>query len=304
MNNFSDVFEKIKAEIVEGEVLKNEPMSLHTSFKTGGSADIFVSPGNINELKTVLSILKSENIPVYVIGNGSNLLVKDNGIRGAVIHIGKGFSHIEAYGDEIIAGAGCLLSEVAQKALENSLTGLEFASGIPGSFGGGMFMNAGAYDGEIKQVLKCAKVLDKELNVLDVQASDLELGYRTSAAEKKGYIFLEGVLKLNKGNFFDIKGKMMNLNAQRREKQPLSYPSAGSTFKRPAGYFAGKLISDSGLKGFSVGGAQVSEKHAGFVINKGNAKAEDILAVIKHCQKTVFDKYGVDLELEIKVLGE
>ena len=305
MSNFSYIYDKLKSENIKGDILKDEPMKDHTSFKTGGNADIFISPSDENELKKVIDLLKSENVPAYVIGNGSNLLVKDNGIRGAVVHIGKGSSHISADGEVITAGAGSLLSEIAQRALDNSLTGFEFASGIPGSFGGGIFMNAGAYDGEMKNVLISAKVLDKNtLEILDIPAEALELGYRRSIVESKGYIVLEGRLQLKKGDYTAIKDKMNDLNSQRREKQPLTFPSAGSTFKRPEGYFAGKLISDSGLKGYTVGGAQVSEKHAGFVINKGNATAEDVLAVIKHCQETVLEKYGVMLETEVRILGE
>ena len=305
LSNFSYIFDILKSENISGEVLKDEPMSLHTSFKTGGPADVFVSPADENELKKVIEILKKENAPAFVIGNGTNLLVKDNGIRGVVVHIGKGFSYINTKNEEITAGAGCLMSEIAQNALDNSLTGFEFASGIPGSFGGGMFMNAGAYDGEMKNVLKAAKVLDRNtLEIFEISAEELDLGYRKSSVEAKGYIVLEGTIKLGKGDYDKIKDKMNDLNSQRREKQPLTFPSAGSTFKRPEGYFAGKLISDSGLKGFSVGGAQVSEKHAGFVINKGNATTADILSVIKHCQETVFDNYGVMLETEVRILGE
>lgn len=298
------VVEALRLKLGEDAVALAEPMSGHTTFRTGGPADIFIMPESLEEVKASIEILQKHQVPILVIGNGSNLLVSDKGIRGAVVHIGSRMSEITIDGEIINAQGGVLLSTLSAKAAENSLTGLEFASGIPGSLGGAITMNAGAYGGEMKDVLVSADVLTKELEVKTVTVEDLHLSYRHSILPEEEYILLNATLRLKKGNLNEIKIKMKELGEQRREKQPLQFPSAGSTFKRPEGYFAGKLIQDADLKGKSIGGAQVSEKHAGFVVNKGNATTQDILDLISFCQQTVFEKFGVSLETEVKIVGE
>lgn len=286
-------------------VFENEPLSRHTTFRVGGPADVMAFPKDENELSFLFKLAKSENVPVTVIGNGSNLIVKDRGIRGLTIALGEDFSGITVHENKITACAGELLSRIARTALNHSLTGLEFASGIPGSLGGGMAMNAGAYGGQLSDVCVSARVFDPETGeIKEYPASELALGYRTSMPLKKGCIVTSAKFQLRKGDKDEILKTMEDLNARRREKQPLAYPSAGSTFKRPEGYFAGALIEGANLKGVSVGGAQVSTLHAGFIINTGNATAKDILDLIKHVQKVVFEKYGVNLETEVRVLGE
>ena len=281
-----------------------EPMKEHTTFRVGGPADLFLMPKNAEELKESIEILKKYDVPMMVIGNGSNLLVRDKGIRGAVIQVYNRMAEITVDGEIIEAQGGALLSAVAAKAADASLTGLEFASGIPGSIGGAVVMNAGAYGGEMKDVLVSVDVLTKELEVKTIPAEELELGYRHSIVPEAGYIVLGAKLKLKKGEDAAIRGRMAELAEQRREKQPLQYPSAGSTFKRPEGYFAGKLVQDAGLKGKTIGGAQVSEKHSGFLINIGGATAQDILDLIAFCQKEVQTQFGVALETEVKIVGE
>ncbi|KAF5068249.1 UDP-N-acetylenolpyruvoylglucosamine reductase [anaerobic digester metagenome] len=298
------VVEALRLKLGEDAVALAEPMSGHTTFRTGGPADIFIMPESLEEVKASIEILQKHQVPILVIGNGSNLLVSDKGIRGAVVHIGSRMSEITIDGEIINAQGGVLLSTLSAKAAENCLTGLEFASGIPGSLGGAITMNAGAYGGEMKDVLVSADVLTKELEVKTVTAEDLRLSYRHSILPEEEYILLNATLRLKKGNLNEIKNKMKELGEQRREKQPLQFPSAGSTFKRPEGYFAGKLIQDADLKGKSIGGAQISEKHAGFVVNKGNATTQDILDLISFCQQTVFEKFGVSLETEVKIVGE
>lgn len=286
-------------------VSENEPLSRHTTFRVGGPADIMAFPKDENELSFLFELAKSENVPVTVIGNGSNLIVKDRGIRGLTIVLGEDFSGINVQGNEITAMAGELLSRIARTAYHHSLTGLEFASGIPGSLGGGMAMNAGAYGGQLSDVCVSARVFDPETGEISVYpASEMELGYRSSMPLKTRRIVTSATFRLTEGNKEEILKTMEDLNGRRREKQPLAYPSAGSTFKRPEGYFAGALIEGAGLKGASVGGAQVSTLHAGFIINTGNATAKDILDLIKYVQKVVFEKYGVNLETEVRVLGE
>lgn len=284
------------------EVRINEPMKAHTSFRTGGPADWFVMPETEAELSAVLSACKKAGADWYVTGNGSNLLVSDEGFRGVVIST-KRFDRLEICGESMRVGAGVLLSKAAAAALKEGLTGLEFASGIPGTVGGAAVMNAGAYGSEMKDVLRQVTVLNRDGAVMTIPADELELGYRTSSICRNGYLVLEAVLSLEQGNTEAIKTRMDELAAKRREKQPLEYPSAGSTFKRPAGYFAGKLIEDAGLKGYTVGGASVSEKHAGFVINKDNASASDIYRLCMAVKKKVFEQAGVALELEVKLLG-
>ena len=297
---YRDLFEKIYS---ENEMMIDENMSNHIYFKVGGPADILVSPSSIDQLLETLKICKENNIPYYIIGNGSNLLVKDGGIRGVVIKL-VNLNKIQSRGNFIKAEAGVLLKDVSKKAVENSLTGFEFACGIPGSVGGAVFMNAGAYDGEIKNVIKEAEVIDQNGNLIFLDKEQLELGYRTSKVMKENYVVVSALFQLEEGNEEKIQGRVDELTAKREEKQPLEYPSAGSTFKRPEGYFAGKLIQDAGLKGYSIGGAAVSSKHSGFVINKGGATAKDILDLIAHIQKEVKDQFGVDLYPEVRILGE
>lgn len=284
------------------EVRINEPMKRHTSFRAGGSAEWFCIPETAEELRAVLSACEKNNIPWYILGNGSNLLVSDQGVSGVIISTEK-FDRLDVDGNRIIAGAGRLLSQTANAAWKAGLTGFEFAAGIPGSIGGAVVMNAGAYGSEMKQVLKSVTVLTPEGEVKTLPAKELSLGYRTSCILERGYVVLEAELSLAGGEPEKIRALMDALAAKRREKQPLEYPSAGSTFKRPEGYFAGKLIEDAGLKGFSVGGACVSEKHAGFVINRDNAAASDIYRLCKKIEKKVMEVFGVELEMEVKLLG-
>lgn len=282
----------------------NEPMNRHTTFRIGGPADCFLLPSNAEEVKGILEICKKESLPYFILGNGSNLLVSDEGYRGVIIQLYRNYGGITVEGTEIRAGAGVLLSQIAAAARNESLTGFEFAGGIPGTLGGAVVMNAGAYGGELKDVLKEAVVMDKEGNVLTVPVEKLAMGYRTSLVKTAGYLVLEAVLSLKKGNQEEIRDTMKDLADKRISKQPLEYPSAGSTFKRPEGYFAGKLIMDAGLRGYQVGGAQVSEKHCGFVINKGNATAADVCRLMSDVQRKVQEQFGVTLEPEVKFLGE
>ena len=300
MNNF---LEHLKDIVSEDKILLNEPMKNHTTFRIGGNADYFVSASK-EQLRKVLAVAKQDEVPVTIIGNGSNLLVKDGGIRGLVVEIGKDMEEIQIHGNCITAGAGALLSKIARAAADAGLSGLEFASGIPGSLGGAVVMNAGAYDGEMKQVLVSAKVLDKDGEEKTLSNEELELSYRHSCIEEKGYIVVEATIRLNPKEKEQIFAEMEDIRKRRLEKQPLEFPSAGSTFKRPEGYFAGKLIQDSGLSGYSVGGAQVSEKHNGFVINKGNATAQDVLTLIEDVKKEVYCQFQVELVPEVKIIGE
>ena len=261
-------------------------------------------PGNEEELGKVICLCREHGIPWRVLGNGSNLLVSDRGIEGVVIAMEGNWCHAGAEGNLIRAGAGELLARVARVALEHGLTGMEFAAGIPGSVGGALVMNAGAYGSEIKNILKSARVMTNEGEVLELSRDELELGYRTSCIPDRGYTVLEASFHLEPGERAAIEARMKELAARRREKQPLEYPSAGSTFKRPQGYFAGKLIEDAGLRGYGMGGARVSEKHCGFVINGGNATASDVMALCGHIRKTVLEQSGVELEMEVKRWGE
>ncbi|MCI6533421.1 MAG: UDP-N-acetylmuramate dehydrogenase [Lachnospiraceae bacterium] len=288
----------------EEQVKTEEPMKNHTTFRVGGPAEFFVMPRTAEEVKKVIDLCRRESFPYYIIGNGSNLLVSDQGYRGVVLQIYKEMSCIEIEENVIVAQAGALLSAIANKALENGLTGFEFAAGIPGTLGGACVMNAGAYGGEMKDVLKEVTVLTEEGEVLTIPKENLELGYRTSIIARKGYIVLEARIQLREGEKEAIKSLMEELKDKRVSKQPLEYPSAGSTFKRPEGYFAGKLIQDAGLRGFSVGGAQVSEKHCGFVINRENATAADVSELMRQVSARVEEEFGVKLEPEVKRLGE
>lgn len=298
-----EFYEKLQKIVPANEILVNEPMSKHTTFRIGGNADVFVSP-EILQVSKIMALAKEYDVPVTVIGNGSNLLVGDKGIRGLVLSFGKEAEEIELDGRCMTVGAGTILAKVATEAARNGLTGLEFAAGIPGSLGGAIVMNAGAYDGEMKDVVISAKVLTPEGEVLELSKEELELSYRHSCIPEKGYIVLEATLELSHGEEVAIREKMEDFRNRRIDKQPLEYPSAGSTFKRPEGYFAGKLIQDAGLRGYQVGGAQVSEKHCGFVINKGNASAADVLQLIEDVQRIVYDTFQVELEPEVKMMGE
>lgn len=288
----------------EQNVKENEPMKKHTTFRVGGPADYFLTPENVEQVQETVLLLKENDIPYYIVGNGSNLLVGDLGYRGAIIQIFQKMNQIEIDGEYVYAEAGALLSKIAAKALSNELTGFEFASGIPGTLGGAVMMNAGAYGGEIKQVIQEATVLKQTGEIAKLAVDEMELSYRSSIFSKNGDIVLSAVLKLEKGNKESIRTRMDELKEQRVTKQPLEYPSAGSTFKRPEGYFAGKLIQDAGLRGFQVGGAQVSEKHCGFVINKENASAADIVSLMEQVSDKVEAQFGVRLEPEVKRLGE
>ena len=284
-------------------VRENEPMSRHTTFRVGGPAELMFFPASAEELQTALSAAKGAGAEVHLVGNGSNLLVRDGGLRGLTIALGEPFSEVRVEGCAVVAQAGAPLSRVAAAAQEAGLAGLEFASGIPGTLGGGCAMNAGAYGGELKDVLECARVLlDSELRTLS--RDELEMGYRTSRVLREGGIVLEARFALTPDDREAIAARMRDLNARRREKQPLNLPSAGSTFKRPEGHFAGALIEGCGLKGARVGGAQVSEKHAGFVVNTGGATASDILGLIEHVHDVVLRETGVELEPEVRIIGE
>ncbi|WP_138203472.1 UDP-N-acetylmuramate dehydrogenase [Haloimpatiens lingqiaonensis] len=303
MNEYKDFSFLIKSILEPEDILLDEPMKNHTSFKVGGPCDILVTPKKCDEIINIIKLCKEHELPYYIIGNGSNLLVKDGGIRGVVIKTSK-LNNIEITGERVVAESGAVLCSVSNKAAKAGLTGLEFSSGIPGSIGGAVAMNAGAYDGEISKVIESAVVLNKDGEILEFSKEELELGYRKSGILKYGYIVLKVTFRLHMGDKEKIMNRISELASKRKEKQPLEYPSAGSTFKRPEGYFAGRLIEESNLKGVSVGGAQVSEKHAGFVINKGEATAKDILDLIQVVQKTVKENFGVELQPEVRIIGE
>lgn len=286
----------------------NEPMRLHTTFRIGGPADYFVTPATEEVLADVIRLCIQEDVPYFIIGNGSNLLVSDAGFRGVIIRLCKNLDQVDydICSDRlyVTAGAGILLSRLAHMVCDMGFEGFEFATGIPGTLGGGVTMNAGAYGGEIKDHLLWTDVLTREGRILHLHQPELDLSYRHSRIMTEDLIVLKACFCFPKGDQEAIAGKVQDLSDQRREKQPLEYPSAGSTFKRPEGYFAGKLIQDCGLKGYSVGDAQVSEKHSGFVINKGGACAADVMALIRHVQETVFMEFGVRLETEVRMLGD
>lgn len=295
--NLCDRLDELKIEYV-----KDEPMSRHTTFKIGGNADVLIKIKTVDELKTVLSLARENNTPYFILGKGSNLLVSDKGIKGIVISL-DGLDDIKITEDVLVCGAGAGLRAVCLAAQKASLSGLEFAYGIPGTVGGALYMNAGAYGGEMSQVVVNATAMDSQGNIIEISLPDMKLGYRTSAFKNTGLIITSVTLKLKCGNKDEIKSAMDDFFARRKDKQPLDYPSAGSTFKRPEGYFAGALIEKNNLKGVAVGGAQVSAKHAGFVINKGNATCDDVLTLIKKVQDTVKQADGVDLEPEVIFVG-
>lgn len=296
--------EKLMQVLPEGGLRENESMGRHTTFRAGGPADYFAEPQSADQLAGVIRVCREAGEPYAIVGNGSNLLVGDLGYHGAVISIGKAFGEIRVEDNRIFAGAGALLASVARNALTAELTGFEFAAGIPGSVGGAVVMNAGAYGSEMKDVMASATVLTPEGEVVTIASEDLELGYRASCVLKKGYVVLGAEFMLEHGDPEKIREQMDELAGKRREKQPLEYPSAGSTFKRPQGDFAGRLIEVAGLRGFRVGDAQVSEKHCGFVINRGEASSADILSLCRQVQERVKENSGVELELEVKLLGE
>lgn len=298
------ICEFIRAYVAEEDILFEEPMCRHTTFKVGGPAGCLVRISEPRQLQAIIPYLREVDIPYFVLGNGSNLLVGDKGYNGVVLQIGGNLNQITVEGTTIKAGAGALMSQVAKKALEEGLTGFEFASGIPGTIGGGVVMNAGAYDGEMKQVVTSVTVMNETSEILELDNEGMEFGYRNSIIKNRPFVVLEVELKLQEGNSEEIKAKMDDLSKRRREKQPLEFPSAGSTFKRPEGYFAGKLIMDAGLRGYSIGGAKVSDKHCGFVINAGNATAADVAEVIQEVQEKVKEKFGVTLEKEVIFLGD
>lgn len=288
----------------ENKVLEQEPMARHTTFRIGGPADYFVELGSIEQIRAVIQVCREENLPWFVLGRGSNLLVSDKGYRGVILSIYKDFQKTEIQGETVTVQAGVLLTTLSGKVLDASLTGLEFASGIPGTIGGAVVMNAGAYGGEMKDIVRKVTVLDQDGEVRTLTCGEMQFGYRTSLAKKKGYIVLGAELTLKQGEKEKIREEMQALKAKRIEKQPLEFPSAGSTFKRPEGYFAGKLIMDAGLRGAVVGGAQVSEKHCGFVVNTGNATAADVRELMRQVQGKVQEQFGVHLEPEVRFLGE
>ncbi|MCT2534902.1 UDP-N-acetylmuramate dehydrogenase [Aquibacillus koreensis] len=303
MVKYHHIYEQLLTITAKENVMVDEQLRNHTYTKLGGKADLFVTPASIEEVQQIVKLANKEEVPFTLLGNGSNLIVRDGGIRGIVMSP-KRFTTIKREGDSIIAESGARIIDASRKALEEELSGLEFACGIPGTVGGALYMNAGAYGGEVKDCLHYTVVVTKEGELLTLKAEDLDLDYRTSNIPDKGYIVLEARFDLKPGKYDEIKAIMDDLTYKRESKQPLEYPSCGSVFKRPPGYFAGKLIQDSELQGKGVGGAEVSTKHAGFIVNKDNATATDYIAVIEMVQKTVKDKFGVELEREVRILGE
>ena len=299
----SGVYEYISSLVPTDDILTNEPMSSHTTFRVGGEASMLVRISSPDQLLKLIPYLNDIGEPYYVIGNGSNILVGDKGYNGVILEIGSGMSDIRVEGNRIIAGAGALLSSIARVALENDLSGLEFASGIPGSIGGGVVMNAGAYGGEIRDVVTEVEVMSVDGQLMTISKRDMQFGYRTSIIKMRPFTVLSVTMELTPGDHTVIEDKMKELSARRKEKQPLEYPSAGSTFKRPEGYFAGKLIMDAGMRGYTIGGAAVSEKHCGFIVNKGNATAADVYEVIQEVEERVKERFDVTLEPEIVFLG-
>lgn len=300
MNKYTGL-EKI---LDKSRIKYNEPMKKHTTVKVGGPCDCLVLPESIEEIKNIISYAKENDIKYYIIGNGSNLLVVDEGVHALIIKITNKFSNVTVEGEEIIADAGASVPFVSLLAKKNSLTGFEFACGIPGTIGGGVRMNAGAYGGEISDIFVEATYLDNKGNICKIEKKDMGFSYRHSFfSDNPEYIILSTRFKLKKGDIDDISAKMEENAMSRKTKQPLEYPNFGSVFKRPEGYFVGKLVSDSGLRGYSIGGAQVSEKHTGFIVNKGDATCKDIVELIRYIQKTVYDKYGVSLKTEVVFIG-
>ena len=299
----TDFLTACKAAVSTGLVQEQEPMSRHTTFAAGGAARYYVTPGTTEELAAVIGLCREQDMEWMLLGKGSNLLVSDAGYDGVMISTAK-LSECQLTDGELYAEAGCSLAKMAGQAQRAGYTGLEFAAGIPGTLGGAVVMNAGAYGGEMKDVLTEVQVLTANGEIIWIPATDMDLGYRHSCVAERGYVVLAAKMQLQPGDAAQIRATMEDLAARRREKQPLEYPSAGSTFKRPEGYFAGKLIQDAGLRGFQVGGAQVSEKHCGFVINRDHATATDIWELCRQVQQKVREQFGVELQLEVRTVGE
>ena len=297
------IYDKLKDFISEDRMKINEPMKNHTSFQIGGACDILVLPRSQSEIKKIIDLCRENQTPFFVMGNGTNLLIKDSGIRGVVIKLAQNFNDIKVDGNIITCKAGVAMSAISRVALENSLSGLEFANGIPGSVGGACVMNAGAYGGEMADVVKKVKVMDFEGNVYEMSKDQIGYSYRKSSLQKGDKILLEVEMELKPGNYDEIKSKMEKCMSLRRQKQPLNMPSAGSAFKRPKDNYAGLLIEKAGLKGYSIGGAMVSDLHAGFIVNTGNATCADVEALLNHVKKVVKEKFNIELEPEIKIRG-
>lgn len=305
MRGFGEaVYEYIRANVPEEDILTEEPMSRHTTFRIGGEAACFIRISSEEQLRKLIPYFENVGVEYFVLGKGSNLLVGDKGYPGVILQISDACQQIEAEENRLQVQAGAALSKVALFAMERGLEGLEFAAGIPGTVGGGVVMNAGAYGGEMKQVVESVRVLSSEGEILTLDNDTMEFGYRTSIIRNRNFIVLSVTFRLREGNREEIRARIEDFQKRRMEKQPLNYPSAGSTFKRPEGYFAGKLIQDAGLRGYQVGGAQVSEKHCGFVINKENATATDVVNLIHDVQRIVYEKFQVQLDTEVKFLGE
>ncbi|RBP00041.1 UDP-N-acetylmuramate dehydrogenase [Rossellomorea aquimaris] len=303
MYNKEKVFEELSKVMHSDNIKRDELLREHLYTKLGGRADFFLTPTTYEEVQNIVKLSNEVDVPFTLLGNGSNLIVKDGGIRGIVLHL-KNFKDIKTTDQLIVAQSGAAIIDVSRRALAEKLSGLEFACGIPGTVGGALFMNAGAYGGEVKDVLDYCHVVDREGNLVKRTAAELELDYRHSNISEKGDIVLEATFSLKPGDYEEIKAVMDDLTNKRESKQPLEYPSCGSVFKRPPGYFAGKLIQDSELQGTNFGGAEVSTKHAGFIVNKDNATASDYISLIEHVQKTVKEKFDVELEREVRIIGE
>ena len=305
MRGFGEaVYEYIRANVPEEDILTEEPMSRHTTFRIGGEAACFIRISSEEQLRKLIPYFENVGIEYFVLGKGSNLLVGDKGYPGVILQISDACQQIEAEGNRLQVQAGAALSKVALFAMERGLEGLEFASGIPGTVGGGVVMNAGAYGGEMKQVVESVRVLSSEGEILTLDNDTMEFGYRTSIIRNRNFTVLSVTFRLREGNREEIRARIEDFQKRRMEKQPLNYPSAGSTFKRPEGYFAGKLIMDAGLRGFQIGDARVSDKHCGFVVNVGKATARDVTDVIEEVQEKVRERFGVSLEREVIYLGK
>lgn len=301
---YTDFLKEITSFMEAEDIKIDEMMNKHTSFRVGGPAKVFLTVHSEESLRNILLALKRYELPYFVLGNGSNLLVSDEGYDGVMVYLGEEFSEVEITGTQIRAKAAALLGKIARMAMEEELAGLEFAAGIPGSLGGGVVMNAGAYGGELSQVVTKVRAMNPEGEIVELEKEQLLLGYRTSIFKTSPFVILEVFMELQKGNKEEILAKIKEYTKARVEKQPLEYPSAGSTFKRPEGHFAGKLIMDAGLRGYRVGDAQVSEKHCGFVINRGNATATQIKTLMSDVAKKVKEEFGIDLEAEVILLGK
>lgn len=299
----NDVYNELARITAKENILADEPLKEHTYTKLGGKADYYVTPESYQEVQEIVRLANEEEIKFTLLGNGSNLIVREGGIRGIIMNLQK-LSDMSTDGEYIIAQSGARIIDVSRHGLNDSLTGLEFACGIPGSVGGALYMNAGAYGGEVKDVLRSALVCTSNGEIIRLTVEELDLDYRTSNIPEKGYIVLEATFDLKKGSQEEIKAVMDDLTFKRESKQPLEYPSCGSVFKRPPGYFAGKLIQDSDLQGEQIGGAQVSLKHAGFIVNVDNATADEYISLIEHVQATVKEKYDINLEREVRIIGE